>query len=970
MQFIRFSTGLLFFLVAALAGCGGGTGGAGTGSTGGSGGSGDSGGSGGSPSFQPRPFPGDFFVTPPAPEFRGESDTGFPGNVVYDSKLKEFFFSNPAMNEVEAYSTVDGHRVGAVTVPGAIGLSLAPDGSELAVGTSTPHVYFVDPAALHVTGQIEIPASVIDPSSTLEPVLPFLMAAGPMLIEAGNSKSVAPGMGNLISYDRASGAFANANPGGPDVGLYGVTPARSLDGKYLVVPTLGQTGPQMAVYSAEAQAFIGATPAQFSIAGVAANPDGSQFAMVGTLSYASSSEQYITFWDRGLQQQAQYTSQDSNIVFSHDGKYLYAFEPFDVLALDAKTALPAGYQGLTLAARRANLWDTDESNRVYGIADLGAFVASVAQLQPTVPAMPWFSEQLIGNSIGNPNEGPLSGGTQVQFTPGPPASGNSDGLGSTMEAYFGTTPATKDVVTTYPSSSNGLNFFTATSPAATASGPVTVLLTDANNNAVLLPGGYSYGPHAHWIDPSAVSSKGEVPAIVWADGLVPFQSPSVTVGGLLAGTSPLSIVGPDTWRELQVDVPYGLPGWADLKLSLMDGTSETTRNMVQHLTQDVTLTTAAYTSAIYDPSRDRFYLAGPDNTIGVFDPETQSLLQPMQSSTISSGAVLGSVALTPDNAKLVVSDPTDHSVVVFDLTSGTSTAVNVLVPSDGAATVTSPMPVITVAGDRAFVLLTGWTQDDLREIDLARMTVRVRTDVQSGNPFAVVPSTMASSTDGSVAVLAGAFYAWKYDPASDAFSAPTEITYTGGDTVAVNADGTVLAAAGFALDQNLRPRVPFQFVGIRNLLTGSGGLRYTYGWPGEINISDTRNGRSLLTMPPLPPSSTTPDWAKAFAIDPSGRKILAAAGTSLNYYELAVVPLAAGTVSPAEATPGATLKIRGNGFVAGTTATIAGKSASCTPIDDQTLQCVLPSVKAGLAPMTLSNPDGQTYLLEAAVSVD
>ena len=153
-----------------------------------------------------------------------------------------------------------------------------------------------------------------------------------------------------------------------------------------------------------------------------------------------------------------------------------------------------------------------------------------------------------------------------------------------------------------------------------------------------------------------------------------------------------------TGQYLQVTVAGGNPGWADLTLSLADGTSETTKNMVQFLAQDVTATSAAYTSAVYDSTRDRFYLTGADNTIGVFDPETQALVQPMQSSAVSSGTVLSSLALTPDNSKLLVSDPTDHSVVVFDLTSNTSTAVNILLPSDGAATVSAPMPVVGLAG--------------------------------------------------------------------------------------------------------------------------------------------------------------------------------------------------------------------------------------------------------------------------------
>jgi hypothetical protein len=795
-----------------------------------------------------------------------------------------------------------------------------------------------------------------------------------MLIETANANSLVAGLGNLLSYDSASGNFALANPPGADIGICGSTPARSLDGNYLAVLMLGQTDLQMAVYSAQTQSYIGFTPGQYNISAVAANPDGSQFAAVGTPSFASGG-QYITFWNRSLQQQAQYATQDTNIVYSRDGKYLYARESLEVLALNTQTGLPTGYQGLSLGTYQVGtLWDTDESNRVYGISDLGVFVASVAQLQPTAPLMPFFSEDSLGTSIGNPNEGPLAGGTQVQFFADSIGAGSSDGIGSAMEAYFGLTPATKDVVAPSTSTSDRRNALTATAPAATATGPVTVLMTDANNNAVLLPSAYSYGPHVRWIDPSAFSPITGGHSTLWADGVLTLAAlqqplPTVTIGGKLAGTSPLPVVGADTWRGMLVAAPGDTPGWADLTISLPDGTSETTRNMVQYLAQDVTLTSAAYTSAVYDASRDRFYLTGADNTVGVFSPGTQTLLQPMQSPSVSSGAVLGSLALTPDNSKLLVSDPTDHSVVVFELTSNTSTAVNVLLASDGAFTLSAPMPIVALAGNQALVLMTPWAQNEVRQIDLAQMTVRVRTDVQNSSLFSVAPATMAASTDGSVALLGAAspgynapFYAWRYDATSDVFSAPMSLSYSQGEDVAVNGDGTVLGIGGLTLDQNLMPLVPFQFVGINNLLPGAGGLRYSA--LGEVQISDTRNGRRLLSLPSLPTEAT------AFAVDPSGQKILVCAGTSLNYYELAPVPLAVGMVSPAQATPGTALTIRGNGFVAGTTATIAGKSASCSLADDQTLQCVVPNVNTGVAPMTLSNPDGQTYSFEAALNVE
>jgi hypothetical protein len=964
------SAALLSFLLTALAGCGGG--GSGTGSTGGTGGStgtggsGGSGGSGGGSSFQPRPFPGDYFVTAPETEYKS-----FPGNVVYDSKHKEFFFSNLDMNEVEAYSTVDGRRVGAVNVPGPMGLSLSPDNSELAVGTISSQVYFVDPAVLHITGKAEIPASLLDPSSKVKAVLPFLMSSGPMLIGAAETVNLSNGTGDgiLISYDRKTGTFAQMNGPAEAPGFYTSLPARSLDGKYLAVSTPGLTKVQMAVYSAESQTYIGTTAGQFIIGAFAVNADGSQFATIGTPSYTSPG-QAITFWNRSLQQVAQYPIQDTtpytSIVYSRDGKYLYAREVYDVLALDTRTGLPAGYQGLSTPTR-GHLWDTDESNRVYGIAYLGAYVVSVAQLQSTAPVMPYFSDGTW--PVGNPNLGPLPGGTDVQFAATLPVSsaGSANGIRSSTEAYFGLIPATKDVVAPNPYSSDGGNAITATSAAATSTGNVTVLLTDANNNAVLLPRGYSYGTRPRWVEPSALPSGGGAGIEIGADGVLtlPGVDPpvGVTIGGARAIVVPPK--GSGFWQLVHATTPPGKPGWADLTMSLPDGTTETAKNMVQYLAQDVTLTTAAYTSAVYDASRDLFYLTGADSTVGVFDPKTRALLQPMQSSTISSGAALGSLAITPDSSKLLVTDPADHSLVMFDLTSGKSSAVNLLVASDGATKVSAPMPVVTVAGDRAIVVLSGWTQNEVREIDLAQRTVRVRADVTSAGSFHDVPSTMASSSDGSTALLGGGdglyLYVWKYDASSDTFSGPMGITSAFSVGVAVNADGKVLEMGRFTLEQNLSALVPFLMPSQINMLTASGGLRYS-AYSG-VEIEDTRNGRSLLSMGSLP------DVVRALAIDPGGHKILACSDTLLRYYELAVVPLAVGTVSPEVAASGASITIHGDGFVAGTAVTIAGQGASCTMVDEHTLQCTVPHISAGLAPMTLSNPDGQTYSFEAAVNV-
>jgi hypothetical protein len=105
------------------------------------------------------------------------------------------------------------------------------------------------------------------------------------------------------------------------------------------------------------------------------------------------------------------------------------------------------------------------------------------------------------------------------------------------------------------------------------------------------------------------------------------------------------------------------------------------------------------------------------------------------------------------------------------------------------------------------------------------------------------------------------------------------------------------------------------------------------------------------------------------AIDPTGTKILLGLQSGLAYFDLDVVPLAVGTITPVSAAPGATIQMRGSGFVAGTTVKIGGLNAKCSFGDAQTLSCAVPTLGSGSASISLSNPDGQTYSFENALVV-
>jgi hypothetical protein len=61
------------------------------------------------------------------------------------------------------------------------------------------------------------------------------------------------------------------------------------------------------------------------------------------------------------------------------------------------------------------------------------------------------------------------------------------------------------------------------------------------------------------------------------------------------------------------------------------------------------------------------------------------------------------------------------------------------------------------------------------------------------------------------------------------------------------------------------------------------------------------------------------------------------------------------------------LAIRGSGFQPGMTLAIGGKPATATLVDMNTLTVVSPAVTAGPQQLTLTNANGETVLLDAAV---
>ena len=508
-----------------------------------------------------------------------------------------------------------------------------------------------------------------------------------------------------------------------------------------------------------------------------------------------------------------------------------------------------------------------------------------------------------------------------------------------------------------------------------------MLITDANNNPTFLPDAYSYGPHILQVEPNTATTAGGGQITVTAYGLgFTLGDVEVSVGGFAAQTTTLNALSGYPEQSVTAMVPYATPGWANVAITTSSGT-DTLKNGLQYLQAEANLGGGPFGFAVYDSVRNLFYLTGNGNTVAVFNPQTQTMQQPLLSSAVSSGAVLQGEAMTPDSNTLLVADPANALVVIFNLTAATSTTVKVLLPSDPAVTLSAPMSIATAANSRAFVSLSPCIPDPVREINLTTLTVQTRPDAASTcAPYAVYPELGGSSANGSTIIFAGndeteppgPESVWRYDAPSDTFEGPSLIAdapWLAGDGAA-DGDGGVIALSQGTLDQRLLPLVPLPPGGLDSRLNETGSLLYSAnGNSGAVFISDTHNGRRLLTvlLPPATGPITSP--YRPLAIDPTGQQILVATQSGFSYFNLSVIPLAVGTVSPSQGPAGTTIQLNGSGFVSGTTVQIGGQNASCSYVASQTISCTVPNLPSGQTYVTLSNPDGQTYSFENAFLV-
>jgi IPT/TIG domain len=206
---------------------------------------------------------------------------------------------------------------------------------------------------------------------------------------------------------------------------------------------------------------------------------------------------------------------------------------------------------------------------------------------------------------------------------------------------------------------------------------------------------------------------------------------------------------------------------------------------------------------------------------------------------------------------------------------------------------------------------------------------------------------------------------------------------------AASADGTVFSSGGggegisgppILLDASLHLTAEatsdeLQFNSQQNMpgqaLSAAGSLIFQPTAVG-VDIVDVNQGilRERLVLPEMPAQAFTADQKRILAIDETGQRLFLITQSGITIVQLDAVPLSVGHLSPNQisAGGGASVTIRGSGFAPNATIAMGSAHPVATVVDSNTITLTAPSLPAGAIRVTVTNPDGHSYSLDAAIT--
>jgi len=925
--------------------------------------------------------------------------------IAYDATNKHVFVANRAMNRVEVFSAADHTRVAQITVPAATSADLSADGATLWVGTTTQQAVAIDTATLRARSRSSIQPLVPIPNSVFdrpEELLP--MATGKIMMRLRQS---AAAQSLLAIWDPVANSLTNLTSVEPALFQNGLgAMARSGDHTKLIVAANDASG-EATIFDASGAIIAG--PRSFGVGTiplVAANPDGTRFAV----EFISAGTTQLFMLDGALNQVAAPVSLNAQgLVFSRDENSLYASESAAGAPLieifDGHTIQPIGQvPDASIQDVHSEIEEADETHLLFGIANRGVSFVDAASPR----TLPSFVPSFASPPAAQPSQGPFTGGTAILLA--------GQNFESSAEIKFGqqiapapTVSATSIQVAAPPSVTNAAVNVTAYFPSAWLA---------------VAPDAFSYGPQILEVLPSAGSKSGGDAIQIYGYGFAsdPTQI-TVKIGGAtatvqkvenvisIAPSLALDATYPFPLQRITLLTPPGTPGQADINVSSAAGTTTSARAFQYLQSVQVFAKPALYKFVLYDQKRQWLYLSSTDH-VDVFDLAAAQFratgINPPGGPPPN--AALRGLSISPDASQLVVADFGAQSVYLLNPDAGTGTTV----PVGGVAGFlnSGPARVAATSTQTVFVAMSGEGGSSaacsscLSQLNLAASPPTVQPAPQPEVTTLTGAPLVQPAANGNTVFLV-------YDAATGgpvgtwSAGAPNQFTVSVAKEFAVDlaaaSDGTAFASRATAteirradLTLSATPASPeLEQIPTRVLVPGlalhpTGALLYepfltgpapatppATGIQGGVDILDAHTGRLRLRIflpEPLAALSTDTDalHGSFLTVDETGRRIFALTTSGLTVVQLAGVPLSIGTISPASgpASGRTTLTLRGSGFQSGATVTISGKSAAATFVDINTLTVTTPPLTAGPQQIIVTDPDGDSYVLDAAFTAN
>jgi hypothetical protein len=925
-------------------------------------------------------------------------------HIAYDPANKRVFIANRAMNRVEIFSTATQSPVAQISVPGASSADLSADGATIWIGTALEEIVAIDTSSLRTRNRYQLSGLTPIPGAIFSrPVEVLSLSNGKCLVRLRQPVS---SEALLALWDPASNFLTDLTSTAPALFQHGVGAlARSGDHSKVLAAANDSSG-ELALYDSGANVVAGpVTLGTGSIPLVVANSDASRFAAL----FVSGIGTQLLLLDASLKQLGLYAPPIARgVAFSRDGKFLYLSEsssgvPF-VTVLDGQSAQLLGrVPDAAIQGVSSEIEEADETQLLFGLSNRGiSFVDAATPATLSLTAAPAIAP---APSL-QPSEGPIAGGTSVLLS--------GQNFSTTTQLHFGAQSATNVTL-------SGPAQIQATSPSSVSNGAVNVTSYFQNGWLAIAPDAFSYGPQILQLLPNAGTNTGADSVQIYGYGFggdpakitVKIGGANATVQKVESVASIAASVGldasyPFSLQRITLQTPSGSAGKADVFVSTPSGSTTSAKSFQFLKGVQSFAKSASFKFLLYDPSRQRLYLSNVDH-VDVFDLQQNIFLTPLQPPGSPPPNVgLRGLALTPDGSQLVVADFGAQNVYLLDPVNGTGTTVSV--GGIPGFTNSGPARVAATNTQTVFVGLTGnGGSSGACSTCLAQMNLTASPPTIQPAPQPQVTSITGAPLVQGTAAGDHVFVAFGAAPGGPvavwSASAPNQFL-----TSAVNASTTDLGASSdgstFAFQSATATEIraadlsltsvptsaELQQIPGRVLVPGvtlhpSGALLYqpfltgapaSAGVKGGIDILDAHSGilRLRIFLPQQFMTDIDGLHGSFLATDETGQRLFALTSSdgtpqnaALTVVQLAAVPLAIGAITPSTvvAAGGASLTIRGSGFQNATTLSINGKAATVTFKDASTLLFVTPALTPGPQQLTLTNPDGETVSLDAAL---